>query len=241
MKSESDPIFSGMQCDTTEPNAMSQDRSLHAILAANIATIAAAVWADWGLGQLLWPYWLQSVIIGFYARRRILALQDFSTEGFRINKRAVAPTAQTANFFAMHYGGFHLFYLFFLLAFAASADPSGHVPVTNTETGEVSMMHVGHTGGLDLLIYLALGVSFWLSHRGSHREHVQADLRRKPNIGTLMFLPYLRVIPMHLTIILGAALGGSLALALFATLKTVADVAMHKVEHRWLQQAGQDG
>ncbi|PTD97117.1 DUF6498-containing protein [Pseudothauera lacus] len=218
---------------------MTHDRSLFPIIATNIATIIAALWADWGLGQLLWPYWMQSVIIGFYARRRILALQDFCTEGFKVNNRAVAPTVQTqrqtANFFALHYGGFHFFYLFFLLAFAAAADPSGHVPVTNTNTGEVSMMHIGHTGGLDMLIYLALGVGFWLSHRGSHREHVQADLQRKPNIGTLMFLPYLRVIPMHLTIIFGAVLGGGAALALFATLKTVADVAMHKVEHRWLQ------
>lgn len=218
---------------------LAHDRSLHAILAANIATIAAALLFGWGLGQLLWPYWIQSVIIGFYARRRMLMLQDFCTEGFKVNNRPVAPTPetrkQTANFFALHYGVFHLFYLFFLSAFAAGSDASGNLAVTNTSTGEVSMLHIGQTDGLDLLIYLALGIGFWLSHRASHREHVQADLARKPNIGSLMFLPYLRIIPMHLTIIFGAVLGGGLALVFFAALKTAADIAMHRVEHRWLQ------
>ncbi len=36
---------------------MTHDRSLHAILAAKVATIAAALVFDWGLGQLRWPYW----------------------------------------------------------------------------------------------------------------------------------------------------------------------------------------
>jgi hypothetical protein len=64
---------------------------------------------------------------------------------------------------------------------------------------------------------------------------VDADLRGTPNIGTLMFVPYIRIIPMHLTIILGVMLEDGLGLLLFGSLKTVADVAMHKVEHRMLQ------
>ena len=218
---------------------MTHDRSLQPILAANIATIVAALVFDWGLGQLLWPYWIQSVIIGYYARYRILMLKDFCTEGFTVNDRPVDPTPetqrQTANFFAMHYGIFHLGYLGFLTSFTASSDGSGYVPVTDANTGEIYTMEFGHTDGIDLLIYLALGIGFWLSHRASHQEHVRADLARKPNIGTLMFLPYLRVIPMHLTIIFGAMLSGGLALIFFAALKTAADIAMHRVEHRWLQ------
>jgi hypothetical protein len=64
---------------------------------------------------------------------------------------------------------------------------------------------------------------------------VQADLRNNPNIGTLMFLPYARIIPMHLTIVLALPLGGG-ALWFFVLLKTAADVIMHKVEHRLLQK-----
>jgi len=53
-----------------------------------------------------------------------------------------------------------------------------------------------------------------------------------------MLLPDARILPMHLTIILGGALGGDGAgvLLVFGALKTAADVLMHYVEHRVLQR-----
>jgi hypothetical protein len=53
-----------------------------------------------------------------------------------------------------------------------------------------------------------------------------------------MFLLYGRIIPMHITIIVGGALGGDSALSVlvFGALKTAADVLMHHVEHRVLQR-----
>jgi hypothetical protein len=82
---------------------------------------------------------------------------------------------------------------------------------------------------------VATFVGFMVSHGQSHREHVDSDLRHTRNIGALMFIPYLRIIPMHLTIIFGALLGNGGGVLLFGALKTAADVAMHKVEHRMLQ------
>lgn len=52
-----------------------------------------------------------------------------------------------------------------------------------------------------------------------------------------MFLPYARILPMHLAFVGGAASGGALALLFFSVLKTGADALMHVVEHRWLQSA----
>lgn len=214
------------------------DRSARGILAANVLTVAVALWQGWGLLQLLWPFWIQSVIIGWYARRRMLVLQDFCTDGLKINNRAVDATPETlrrtANFFAVHYGFFHFGYLVFLLGFAAGADVDGRVPVTNESTGQVHMLMVGQVHPLDFLIFLALGVGFWFGHRASHREHVRRDLEGRPSLGKLMFIPYLRVFPMHLTIIFGGLLGGG-AVLLFGCLKTVADLLMHRVEHRMLQ------
>jgi hypothetical protein len=63
---------------------------------------------------------------------------------------------------------------------------------------------------------------------------VEADLGGRPNIGTLMFMPYLRILPMHLSIILGAVLGGSTAVLFFLALKTAADAGMHVIEHALL-------
>ena len=217
--------------DTAQP----ADHALKGIVLANAATLALALWQQWTLLELMWPYWVQSVTIGWFARQRMLKLREFSTEGLRMNDQPVAPTPRTqrrvANFFTLHYGMFHLVYLVFLVQFSTTADGAGFVTV-HQDSGS-SEVYVGHLHTLDYVAFALLSVGFWLSHRASHREHVAADLAGCPNLGTLMFLPYARIVPMHLTIILGVSLGDS-ALWLFALLKTAADVIMHKVEHRIL-------
>jgi hypothetical protein len=217
------------------------DRALWAILASNLLTLIVASWQDWGLLHLLWPFWMQSVVIGKYARRRMLALQRFSTDGMRINDQPVEATPQTqrwtANFFALHFGLFHLVYLGFLLGFTFGADAAGFIEVTMEDTGAVRQVFIGRVGALDMLVMVGLGLVFWRSHRLSHQEHLAADLARVPKLGTLMMLPYARVLPMHLCILLGVLVPSGAALWLFGLLKTGADVLMHKVEHAWLAQA----
>jgi hypothetical protein len=213
------------------------DDAVRGIVLANVVTIAFA-YLGGSLLLLLWPYWLQSLVIGYYAQRRIRLLHDFSTEGVRINNRPVDPTPATkrwtANFFIVHYGFFHVGYFVFLMAFTRGAFGSGAVPITDA-SGRVHQVMMGQVGPWDVLVILALGVGFWRTHQASFREHVAADLRGRPNIGTLMFMPYLRIIPMHITIIVGALVGAKGGVILFGALKTLADVAMHKVEHRLLQ------
>ena len=52
----------------------------------------------------------------------------------------------------------------------------------------------------------------------------------------MMFLPYLRVVPMHIMIIAGAMVGSAGAgTVFFGLMKTLADVGMHLVEHRILR------
>lgn len=217
-----------------------RDRALWAILGSNALTAAIALAANWSLLQLLWPFWVQSVVIGWFSLQRIRRLRDFRTEGFRINDRAVAPTAETraktAAFFALHYGLFHAIYLVFLIGFTASAADGGSVSITNTRTGEVSQVLMGELQALDWLLFAALGVVFWRTHAASHREHVQADLAGRPHIGTLMFMPYLRILPMHLTLVLGLVLGSGMATLLFLALKTAADAGMHVIEHALLRR-----
>jgi len=217
-----------------------RDHALWGILLTNAVTLFMAIWQDWSVLQLLWPFWIQSLIIGWYARRRILSLTRFCTAGVKINDRAVEPTPETqrwmGNFFALHFGFFHFVYLIFLLAFTLMAGQEGIVNVTMENTGEVIPVEMGSVYPLDFLIYLALAAGFWTSHGASHREHVAADLGHAPNIGVLMMIPYARVIPMHLCIILAAPLGGAGMIWFFILLKTGADVVMHVVEHRVLQR-----
>jgi hypothetical protein len=201
-------------------NTKERGADIGSLLAANGVAIVFAVIFGWSAGIVLWAYFLQNLVIGYFSRKRILALDKFSTTGFRINDRQPPPTPETkrktANFFAVHFGFFHLGYFAFLT--------QAHVP--------------------DLLDLLALGgitVGFILNHAASFRRHIAADAKGETNIGTLMFLPYLRVIPMHLAVIIGS--GMSLMNTLtglvgFMLLKTAADWLMHHIEHRILQKAG---
>jgi len=45
------------------------------LLPSNAATLVAALTLHWNVGRPLWTYWIQSVIVGYYARRRMLSLR----------------------------------------------------------------------------------------------------------------------------------------------------------------------
>lgn len=187
--------------------------SIVTLIGANLIAIVLAVIEGWDLHELMLIYWAQSVIIGYFSVRRMLDLTEFSTEGMRQNGRVLTATPATqksmAVFFVLHYGAFHLVYLVFMLADERNAFQGNW-------------------------LYLLLCVAvFFFNHRYSFIEHRDRDRNRKPNIGNIMFFPYARIVPMHLTIIAGGALGGTSTglLLLFLGLKTAADVVMHKIEH----------
>jgi uncharacterized protein involved in response to NO len=188
------------------------DRSLTFLLLTNLATVAGAVLQGWNITDLLWIYWGQSVVIGYYNVHRIVDLDRISTDGFISNIRPVEPSCETqrctAVCFALHYGLFHLVYGVFLLT-TFRIQPG--FPVAGV-----------------LLCILA----FWFTHRFSYRFNRERD-RAVPNIGSLMFFPYVRIIPMNLVILLGGPIAGdnTLALVLLLLLKTAVDVAVHVIEH----------
>jgi len=206
-----------------EPSeSRSRDYSGVGILLGNAFVIACALVEGWDLGVMMAIYWAQSVIIGGFHFFRILLLRSFSTEGFTSNGSRVPETEGgkrgTALFFAVHYGIFHLVYAVFLLVPAA-----------------------GVLGGARVAFLLSV-LGFLLGHAYSFYQNVRADLARRPNLGTMMFLPYARILPMHLTILFGSVTGSHLvSLLLFSGLKTAADYIMHIVEHRVLQGKAKAG
>jgi hypothetical protein len=183
------------------------------LAATNVAVVGIALWQRWPLVVLLWPYWLQSVIIGWYSRRRILELRQFSledTSGFDAGSDEKTRLA-TAKFFTFHYGFFHLGYFVFLWV---------------STTVKVTPLH--------LVFLLAIAISFALTHRASYQRIMESDAAGKPNIGAVMFLPYLRIVPMHAAIIFGLGMfqGMAWGVLVFGILKTIADLAMHVIEYR---------
>jgi hypothetical protein len=184
--------------------------SLVSLLVANLFTIVVAIAQHWNLAVLMWIYWGQSVIIGGFNFFKILSLQDFSTEGFKINNRSVEPTEktkrQTAFFFLIHYGLFHVLYFGFLVG---TRDIGGNLAFV----------------AICILVFL-------VNHLFSFLYNAKRDRRRRPNIGTVMFFPYARILPLHLTIIFGSFLVNDTgSLIFFLLLKTLADLIMHGIEH----------
>lgn len=186
------------------------DSSTWILILSNILTIFIAIIQNGEIPKIMFLYWAQSVIIGFFTFFKIISLRELSTKNFKLNDRNVKPTNFTkyyaAFFFLIHYGGFHTGYLLILmLEFQVKLN--------------------------SLYLLIPAGI-FLVNHLFSFIYNYKADSKKVRNIGSIMFFPYARIIPMHLTIIFGSLLiKDTFTLIFFLGLKTIADVIMHLIEH----------
>ncbi|MEP7103318.1 MAG: DUF6498-containing protein [Candidatus Dojkabacteria bacterium] len=188
------------------------------LILVNLFTIGVAIWQNWSGGEVVLLYYIQSLVIGFFQFFKILDLQNFTTEGVLVNGNPAAATSATkyffAGFFVVHYGMFHLVYLFFLFAFI--------------NIGLFQLLFSPY-----FLISVLLIVS---NHAISFITNREEDRKRRVNIGKIFILPYARILPMHLIIILMGFFtvnksGNMNLLIAFMALKTIADVITHNIEH----------
>ena len=204
-----------------------KDPSVLALIFSNLLTLTLALIFSWDIFIILIIYVVQSLIIGFFTFVRILTLSNYSTAGFLINGKKPASSFGvkifTAIFFAFHYGMFHTVYLFFIMFFMV-AFSFGANPINLPNISELVVF------GFPVLVSFVL---FFISHGISFLFF--RDKQKQENIGTIMFSPYYRIIPMHLTIIFGFVLlviHPILMLVLFLLIKTIVDVVMHILEHK---------
>lgn len=201
------------------------------LILANLVTIVLAVLHDWNVLSVLFLFWLQSLIIGFFsavsllcADTDLLAAEMGKAESEDGESRVVGKgriwvfKIAVALFFCIHYGIFHLFYY---LAFFSG--------------GSFSLSDATGTAVLIPLV-------FFVFH---HLFSLLWSWRATPKGGQFMadsiLLPYNRIVPMHLTMLTGfgitslfSALGfESLlpVLVVFLALKTYMDIRMHIVLH----------
>lgn len=200
------------------------------LIFSNFLVIFFAIVDGISANEVLWIYWSQSVIIGIFNFIRMITLKEFSTEGFKQGKKQMLPTRATAIssavFFLFHYGFFHLVYAVFLGAFSEFSHSNGSSSGTK---------YFLLSAGMFFISYLIEFVS-------SRKE--QSD--ELPNIGMIMFAPYARIIPMHLTIIFGGFIGAAGSffstntnlsiIVLFICLKTIVDLFTHSIDFKKLKQ-----
>jgi hypothetical protein len=184
------------------------------LLGVNLGVIVAAYVGAWSLPTILASYLMQSIIIGLFQAKKMADLTVFSTDGVKMNDHPVDPTPHTKRtmvlFFLVHYGFFHAVYMAMVLSWGAP----------------------------DWLEVAASSALFFANHLYSYFVNRPAP-KESPNIGTMMFMPYVRIVPMHTFIMLGAFTAtGRSGIVLFMILKTLADEAMHLLEHRTGMTAG---
>lgn len=150
-------------------------------------------------GTIVWIYWFQSVIIGFFNFLELLTTKNENSDIKMKNKKGTNfTTGCAAWFFLFHFGVFHLVYSIFLL-------------VQFDET-------------LISRLVLIIGIAtFFIESTIGFMRHKMIAKTEKVNIGLLFFLPYLRIIPMHLMILLPTFFGVTPSL-LFLVLKMGADL-----------------
>lgn len=193
-----------------------RDASVLGLIASNMVVVVWALIEKWNLAFLMSVYWAQSVIIGIFWFFTIVtyknAYKKYTEDPFELpDKLNTFSRLGIGLFFLLHFGGFHLGYMVFLLSHAPFAKKTFEFPVS---------AFVIFTG-LFFVNQLILSIKF-----ARKSEHKPA------NISKLMGFPYARVIPMHLTIILGGWVSGKgfnpqFTLLFFLALKTAADVIMH--------------
>jgi len=156
---------------------------------------------------VVWIYWFQSITIGLFNFLDLLTIKNYDATSVKMNDKPVTADNKgcTAWFFLFHFGAFHIVYAVFLLV------GPGIRSVNKTV----------------LLIGIA---AFVLEAMINFMRQKQMERTVTFNLGTMIFLPYLRIIPMHLMILLPAFLGWKPSL-LFLVLKMGADILSFLLYH----------
>lgn len=174
--------------------------SILLIIAGNVYCIWYYINHPNDFASIVWIYWFQSIIIGFFNFLDLLTIKNYDASDLKMNGKPVTSDNKgcVAWFFLIHFGIFHFVYAVFLLVLFGIQS-------------------------IDKLV-LILGVSVFLLESIMNyirQKKLERDLQF--NIGTLFFLPYLRIIPMHMMILLPAFFGWKPSL-LFLVLKMGADL-----------------
>jgi Family of unknown function (DUF6498) len=203
------------------------------LVAVNLIPLVGVAFWGWSLFLILVLYWVESGIVGVLNIFKIAAARgpvSVGSGGSRFRLRLSGMAAGLARggiigFFIFHYGMFwlvHGIFVFLLPVFASAASPSGSSDFGPLSPAGVAVSVVG--------LAASHTVSFVVNYMGRGEY-----LRVSPD--QQMISVYGRVLVLHVTIILGAAVVGFFgtpyaALVLLVGMKIVVDLFFHLREHR---------
>lgn len=191
------------------------DIGFWALLATNLYIIYYYTQHPKSIHTVVAIYWVQSVLIGFFNFLDIVTLSRIEVGSFK-DKNTGKDWGKgcAGTFFLFHYGFFHVVYAVFLA--------SSVLEIKALDWGFIK---------LTTLLLVASGIINFVQHKIRNQQQTA-------NLGVLFFLPYLRIVPMHLLILIPKFLSISGAL-LFLVLKTVADGLMYLLGQKWVFKQGE--
>jgi hypothetical protein len=225
------------------------DRSTQSLIAVNLFNILMAIIFKWNIFDVMIVYWFQSISIGIFTFYRLYnyPLEQIEREmsddkPLEVNDLAVTNPRMAkiiiAGFFAMHYGLFHLVYIIFIVGFAYSEG----FPLGSVRRLDWSAI---------VFCQSSILVSFYKDEDENITETESGNSLRSAgiSIADIFSKPYTRIIPIHLTIMAGAAISHFITegpfqnifiLLIFMGLKTIMDVIAHKNKHKQILFSGQE-
>jgi hypothetical protein len=207
------------------------DLSAWLLILTNLITISYAFIDHWAFSTIIWVYWCQTLIIGFFALLRTISLTDLSYRGVeRIQpKFFVRAKLRSGVFFLAHFTVVQGILTLILGAFLG--------PVTS-QNG---------------MILLSSSLLFFCNHLFSYVYNKRKERVVYKNLGMIVLRPYLRTLPLFVAFLFVGMIVAvfflirdeqlvPVAFVVLFVFKTSADVSAHTLEHmppekrkrRWL-------
>lgn len=195
------------------------------IYATNLIPILGVIYMDWDILYLIFIYWAESIIIGFFNIFKILLAQGVSKfDNGKAKKLGMFSKSFIAVFFTFHFGFFCFVQISILLGIFNTS-----ILKEDSIRGLAEYLFSGNGG------FVALGVLF-----GSHlyyfiSEYIVKGEYKKAEPGILMFIPYIRIFVQQFAAIFGGIIISAfnapvLLLILLQVLKTFGDFASRALD-----------
>ncbi len=208
-----------------------------ALITGNLVPLWGVFFGGWNVAVLFLLYWLENIVVGLFSILRMATCWD-PAQGRSENLRMKALTIP---FFIFHYGAFTAWHGIMLYAFF-------HDLLKEAATSPLPALGAWtwlgwRPGGEFLLALVSLVASHTLSFILFFLVNGEFRKAKAPNE---MLRPYVRIVLLHVTILVGAfpvALTGqaSWAVVLFVALKIGMDLRAHWAEHKSRAQAAGEG
>jgi hypothetical protein len=187
--------------------------SVFFLLGANTVPLLGVLFGGWNLVEILFAYWAENVVIGFFSLLKMIFAQDDS-RGLLIILTVFMKIIGSV-FFIVHFGGFTAIHGAVLFAIFHE--------FLNVQIQPLELLYMGRY--VVAALFLSHGYSFVVNYliKGERRQTKDNDP---------MFEPYRRVIVMHLTLVFGTGciiiLGQPFFMLLvLVILKTAVDLLAH--------------